>query len=429
MLLRRLEVDYMIDMNQMIAVKWGNKTKKHYIGLGYDFTDIGDTFYVPLKDTQPGFSGDVAVVCDCCGKQRTTRYKRYLSSINKYGNYYCINCQKKRSIEDRRNEHYDRILSFCDQHNYCLLSEKEDIENVESVIKYECPIHGIQNVKVKSVLAGKQCYKCSRHLALEKRWSHDKDERILELYNRAKDMCFSKGYELLTSIEGFENGWDSRIEYECPKHGKHDMSLCNFLSNKSCPDCAMEQRKKILPVSKAKENKNNGRLSVEDIQNRVQSCGGTILNPLDYVNNRTKNLDITCPRCGKVFTTSFVNFTQHGGQLCSDCYRKESIGEMKIRKYLELHNIDFYPEHWFPDCRDEKPLPFDFYLYNNNIAIEFDGEQHFEDTHYFNYSIEKNRLHDEIKTDYCRKNDIKLIRIPYWDLNKIDKILDKELFT
>ena len=102
---------------------------------------------------------------------------------------------------------------------------------------------------------------------------------------------------------------------------------------------------------------------------------------------------------------------------------------MKIRKYLELHNIDFYPEHWFPDCRDEKPLPFDFYLYNNNIAIEFDGEQHFEDTHYFNYSIEKNRLHDEIKTDYCRKNDIKLIRIPYWDLNKIDKILDKELFT
>ena len=31
------------------------------------------------------------------------------------------------------------------------------------------------------------------------------------------------------------------------------------------------------------------------------------------------------------------------------------------------------------------------------------------------------------KTQYCNDNNIKLIRIPYWDFNNIEKILKKEL--
>lgn len=30
-------------------------------------------------------------------------------------------------------------------------------------------------------------------------------------------------------------------------------------------------------------------------------------------------------------------------------------------------------------------------------------------------------MHDKIKTEWCKNNNIKLVRIPYWDLDKIDK--------
>ena len=37
----------------------------------------------------------------------------------------------------------------------------------------------------------------------------------------------------------------------------------------------------------------------------------------------------------------------------------------------------------------------------------------------------KNR--DKVKNKYCINNEIKLIRIPYFDFKKIDEILKKEL--
>ena len=37
------------------------------------------------------------------------------------------------------------------------------------------------------------------------------------------------------------------------------------------------------------------------------------------------------------------------------------------------------------------------------------------------------RRKDKIKTNYCYEYNIKLIRIPYWEFNNIEKILMKEL--
>ena len=35
--------------------------------------------------------------------------------------------------------------------------------------------------------------------------------------------------------------------------------------------------------------------------------------------------------------------------------------------------------------------------------------------------------HDAIKTQYCNDNNIKLIRIPYWEYDNIEKIICQEL--
>ena len=67
------------------------------------------------------------------------------------------------------------------------------------------------------------------------------------------------------------------------------------------------------------------------------------------------------------------------------------------------------------------------FIYRNIIYIEYDGEQHFK-----RYKFEKDdnnlnirKLRDKIKTDFCKKNNIKLIRIKYTDFKKIESILNK----
>ena len=111
----------------------------------------------------------------------------------------------------------------------------------------------------------------------------------------------------------------------------------------------------------------------------------------------------------------------------------KNIEEIKYLKWyydkllLEEQNIDYVQEKWFSDCRDTNPLPFDFYLPKYNICIEFDGEQHFKDNHFFNFSFNLNRKHDNIKNEYCKNNNIKLIRISYLKIDSIQSILHNEL--
>ena len=39
----------------------------------------------------------------------------------------------------------------------------------------------------------------------------------------------------------------------------------------------------------------------------------------------------------------------------------------------------------------------------------------------------KTVYHDNIKNKYCHDNNIQLIRIPYWDLENIEQILNDQL--
>ena len=64
-------------------------------------------------------------------------------------------------------------------------------------------------------------------------------------------------------------------------------------------------------------------------------------------------------------------------------------------------------------------MKFDFYV-ENKYLIEYDGEQHFIPTSFYStdQDIKKERFkkqqeYDQIKTNYCLKNNIPLIRIPY----------------
>jgi hypothetical protein len=103
----------------------------------------------------------------------------------------------------------------------------------------------------------------------------------------------------------------------------------------------------------------------------------------------------------------------------TSCGCVKSKGEEKIAKILKDNNILFKKEKTFSTCRfkDTDALArFDFYLPDQNIVIEYDGEQHFNKN---NPWYGKNKEHDDFKNDWCKKNNILIIRISYTQLEKL----------
>lgn len=104
-----------------------------------------------------------------------------------------------------------------------------------------------------------------------------------------------------------------------------------------------------------------------------------------------------------------------------------SLGEMTIATILEELNILYYQEYKFLDCINPdtgRVLPFDFYLPDYNCCIEYDGSQHFivsENGWNNKENLERIQYRDSIKNEYCKHNNIRLIRIPYYQYSKINK--------
>ena len=144
---------------------------------------------------------------------------------------------------------------------------------------------------------------------------------------------------------------------------------------------------------------------------------------VDYKNNKIK-IKIICSKHG-IFEQVPISHLRGDG--CLKCNR--SKGHNQILEYLIKNNIEYIEEKKFVDCINIKKLPFDFYLPNKKILIEFDGKQRYESIGFFggDSSFENRKINDTIKTKYAKEHSIKLIRIPYHKYSKIYDILDKEL--
>lgn len=108
-----------------------------------------------------------------------------------------------------------------------------------------------------------------------------------------------------------------------------------------------------------------------------------------------------------------------------------SIGEMNIKKILEDNNIEYKEQITFNDLKNIKPLRYDFGIYENGKLvrlIEFDGIQHFEEQDYFTHDLTSTKNNDIIKNKYSKDNNIPLVRIPYWERDKmtLEMLLGKE---
>lgn len=119
---------------------------------------------------------------------------------------------------------------------------------------------------------------------------------------------------------------------------------------------------------------------------------------------------------------------RNGGTASCGCLR--SHGEEAISAILKNNNIQFETQKSFSDLLSErgKQLKYDFYLPEYNCIIEFDGEQHFKfQANGWNTleHFQDTRKHDKLKNQYCFKNNLYLIRIPYAYINlmKIEDLI------
>ena len=214
-------------------------------------------------------------------------------------------------------------------------------------------------------------------------------------------------------ILGEYKGSKIKIKCRCKIDGYEWETIPNSLLNgRGCPKCYNNRRCDIL------------RKTTEEFMNELKEINEYIEVLGEYVNSYTK-IKVRCKIDGyewKVTPNSLLN-----GYGCPKC--NESKGEKRIAKYLDSRDIEYKREHKFDDCRSKKKLPFDFYIPSLNVAIEYDGGQHYKIVKHFggldNFIIIV--IRDTIKTKYCEKNNIKLIRIPYWDFDNIEEILEKEL--
>jgi hypothetical protein len=130
--------------------------------------------------------------------------------------------------------------------------------------------------------------------------------------------------------------------------------------------------------------------------------------------------------CGnKIITSGKRLMYEH----TTSCGCLKSKGEQKIASLLSHHKILYTPQYTFPDCVTENGFPcrFDFGILDEyhrlRCLIEYDGIQHFEES---NFDLQKNKMRDAIKNDYCKQHNIPLIRIPYTDFDKLNITYIKE---
>jgi very-short-patch-repair endonuclease len=144
-----------------------------------------------------------------------------------------------------------------------------------------------------------------------------------------------------------------------------------------------------------------------------------LLVAIEPTNQRSSNGSVIWECLCDCGNTTYVALGQliRGHTLSCGC-RHKSKWEMFINNFLIDLNIEFIPQKRFSDCTNQKgsdTLPFDFYLPLHHIIIEYDGEHHFRPVKGWGGEdkFQITQQNDCIKNNYCKTNNITLLRLPY----------------
>lgn len=346
-------------MNILKTEQFVKKAREKF-GVKFDYSKVIYT----------GVVNPVIIICPIHGefKQKPNEHLR-----NKFG---CGKCSKMNIIP----------LEELVKQSKKIHKNKYDYSKVKLIRKNKkviiiCPIHGDFNQSFENHINRRQgCPKCA---------GNTKDSKE-DFVTKAKKTHRNKyDYSKVSYINNH-----TKVIITCPKHGDFLQIPANHINIKNgCPKCIGRNKTTEEFINEAKLIHGNKydyskTIYVKALEKVIITCllhGDFIQTPSDHLNNNG------CPRC------------------------KRSKGESFVSNFLEKNNINFIPQKTFKNCKYKKTLPFDFYLQDFNICIEYDGEFHFKQKRNFitKERLELQQLRDNIKTQYCIDNNISLIRIRY----------------
>ena len=318
-------------------------------------------------------------------------YEWEMTPSNLLGGYGCPKCSG--NIK-KTTEEFEQEMKEINE-NIEVLGE---YVNAHTKIKCKCKIDGYEfEMKPNDLLRGQGCPKCAGNIK----------KTTEEFKQEIKDI--NENIEILG--EYINN--KIKIKCKCKIDGyEWEMTPNSLLRGQGCPKCGIKSR-----VEKRSKTHKEFIKEIKKINDDIEILG-------EYVNSQTK-IKVRCKKDGHEWKATPNNLLSGYG--CPKC--NASKGEKRIAKYLDSRNIEYKSQYKFNNCKSKHKLPFDFYIPNLNIAIEYDGRQHYEIIDYFDGldGFIDTKVRDTIKTVYCKENNIKLIRIPYWDFDNIEEILEKEL--
>lgn len=142
----------------------------------------------------------------------------------------------------------------------------------------------------------------------------------------------------------------------------------------------------------------------------------------EYINTDTPIM-VNRIQCGHTFKVSVAHILKNK-YYCSFC--NMSRGEEIVKDYFFNNNIKFIRQYKIDIY---KTCYIDFYLPDYNIFVEFNGIQHYSPVEHFGgeEKFQEQQKRDSPVREYCKKNKIRLIEIPYWKMNEISGILKEEI--
>ena len=307
--------------------------------------------------------------------------------------------------------------------------------------------YSIQNIKLFLKLNYKNLYLITN--------CYSKNTQKLTLIDK-------EGFLYLTTIKNLKNGYTPYIVHKLNPYSIQNIKLWLILNNKPfelLSDTYEGNNKDFLKWKCLKDGCNETFEAVwnsiindrgcpfcKGMQVGLSNCLATKRPDLIKEWHSTKNGDFTpydvtyasgkyawwkCIKCGHEWEAKILNrYAQNSG--CPKC--NESHGEKKLSEIFNFYHIINEPYYSFPDCKYKNILKFDFYLPSYNTCVEYQGIQHYKPVDFAGKGEEWAKenfktiqIRDQIKRDYCKMNNIKLLEIPYWEFDNIEEIIKKEL--
>jgi hypothetical protein len=254
-----------------------------------------------------------------------------------------------------------------------------------------------------------------------------------------------------------KKGHDSFIEELNKKYGESEFTILNTIDtckekitirHNNCIDGNQHIFETTPMIMKSKtsfcgcprcndlNNANTLRKTQQEFVDEVFKCEGNEYSVVgEYFNSQTKLL-MKHNICGTEWEITPSNFIYQANRcpICSDLHK--SKGENKIKECLDKFNIIYSKQYRIKECKYKRALPFDFAIFDDEektklkYLIEFQGIQHFVAQTFGGISKERAednlkyvQNNDKIKSEYCIKNNIKLIKISYWQFNEIETLI------